>query len=73
MAKTLIELLREALDHLESYCDEGPPGEGWKSDELKSLCSEIRKRLRGEVADWENAIGECPRQDGREARKAGER
>jgi hypothetical protein len=39
------DLLDEALEYLESHCDEGPPGEGWQSDRLQALCNAIRLRL----------------------------
>lgn len=34
-------LLMKALPYLEDHCDEGPLGEGWKSDDLESLIAAI--------------------------------
>jgi len=39
-------LLKQALHYLEWECtDEGPPGEGWKSEKLESLIRRIKKEL----------------------------
>ena len=39
-------LLKRSLEYLEHIQDEGPPGEGWKSDELMELIREIEKEPR---------------------------
>lgn len=38
-------LLDEALEKIETIQDEGPYGEGWKSDELLDLITRIRKEV----------------------------
>ena len=39
--KRLRVLGKQAADFLEGHCDEGPIGEGWKSDELRALIREL--------------------------------
>ena len=41
-------LIRKMLDYLEEMQDEGPTGEGWKSDELMSVISAATARLEKE-------------------------
>lgn len=41
------ELLARAIPFLESLQDEGPPGEGWQSDDLKSLLKEAAGLFTG--------------------------
>ena len=41
------ELIQNAATY---YWDSGPSGEGWKSDELSSACSDLDAQLEGESA-----------------------
>ena len=41
-------ILEGALEAAESYQDEGPPGEGWRSDSLESACKTIRTALKAD-------------------------
>lgn len=41
-------LIRKMLDYLEEMQDEGPTGEGWKSDDLMSVISAATARLEKE-------------------------
>jgi hypothetical protein len=44
-------LLDRAADYLEDLRDEGPPDEGWQSDELRALLNEIAT-VRGKSTIW---------------------
>lgn len=36
-------ILRQVIERLDSLNDEGPDGEGWQSDELRTLVEELRR------------------------------
>ncbi len=40
-----IELLKKTREYLYDTQDEGPCGEGWKSDKLRALIEEIESRV----------------------------
>ena len=44
-SKQLRTLLSKAYVYLSSHCDEGPAGEGWKSEDLCKLLNMIHKEL----------------------------
>jgi len=39
------DLLSHTIDKLETLYDEGPPGEEWKSDELKKIIEDLTRLL----------------------------
>jgi len=53
-AKIELHLTQGEIDALEyalgNYTDEGPAGEGWKSDELREVCNKVDQAI-GEVRE----------------------
>jgi hypothetical protein len=47
----LAAALAGIIDAAEMYCDEGPPGEGWRSAEHKAACDRARRALEAYYAE----------------------
>ena len=42
-------LIQQLVEHLENHCDEGPPGGGWQSSELKATLAAGHARLEDKL------------------------